>query len=219
MRNHILVNFMVRRCRFEPPTRGFSVHCSTPELANDFNNLLTQINPLSQYSNKWNENGSIRKRNRKFQAQIRRDCVTAESKTSTNKKKCHCLSDRHWGENRRRWNKCICPKATSLADLITLYSQEITPLKKWCDVEQRRLSRLLIDPIAGTSLIKRTSAQLAELRDRRMNDVVRAAHYDMILFNCCIKTAQLEWGVPRCSNPAYNLRILNGIKRPCLQTK
>ena len=48
------------------------------------------------------------------------------------------------------------------------------------------------DPVTGTSLAKRTSAQLAELRHRRMNDVVRAAHYDVILIKRCIKIAQLE---------------------------
>ena len=44
---------------FEPPTRGFSIHCSTPELLKDFNNLLTQTKPLSQYSHKGDENWAV----------------------------------------------------------------------------------------------------------------------------------------------------------------
>jgi len=105
------------------------------------------------------------------------------------------------------------PKATSLADLITRYSQEITPLKKGRDTEQRRLSRLLRDPIAATPLSKLTSAKLAEFRDRRINDGVRAAQYDLILIKHCIKIARLEWGVPMPNNPVDNIRIPNGIKK------
>jgi integrase len=105
------------------------------------------------------------------------------------------------------------PKATSLADLITRYSQEITPLKKGRDTEQRRLSRLLRDPVAATPLSKLTSAKLAEFRDRRINDGVRAAQYDLILIKHCIKIARLEWGVPMPNNPVDSIRIPNGIKR------
>jgi len=71
----------------------------------------------------------------------------------------------------------------------------------------------LRDPIAATPLSKLTSAKLAEFRDRRVNDGVRAAQYDLILIKHCIKIARLEWGVPMPSNPVDAVRIPNGIKR------
>ena len=67
------------------------------------------------------------------------------------------------------------PKATSLSDLLVRHSQEVIPAKSRCDPEQRRLSRLLRDPLAATLPSKLTGAKLAELRDRRMNDSVQAA--------------------------------------------
>ena len=157
--------------------------------------------------------GSIRKRNGKFQAQIRRDGVPPLSKTFTNKKDAVVWVRGIEARIDAGETNVSAPKATSLADLITRYSQEITPLKKGRDTEQRRLGRLLRDPVAATPLSKLTSAKLAEFRDRRINDGFRAAQYDLILIKHCIKIARLEWGVSMPNNPVDNIRIPNGIKR------
>ena len=139
--------------------------------------------------------GNIRKRHGKFQAQVRREGVTPVYKTFTNKKDAVVWVRGIEARIDAGETNVAAPKATSLADLITRYSQEITPLKKGRDTEQRRLSRLLRDPITATPLSKLTSAKLAEFRDRRINDGVRAAQYDLILIKHCIKIARLEWGV------------------------
>ena len=131
--------------------------------------------------------GTIRKRNGKFQAQIRRDGVPPLSKTFLMKKDAAVWVRGIEARIDAGETNVAAPKVTSLADLITRYSQEITPLKKGRDTEQRRLSRLLRDPIAITPLSKLTSAKLAEFRDRRINDGVRAAQYDLILIKHCIK--------------------------------
>ena len=157
--------------------------------------------------------GTIRKRNGKFQAQVRRDGVPPLSKTFIMKKDAVVWVRGIEARIDAGETNVALPKATSLADLITRYSQEITPLKKGRDTEQRRLSRLLRDPITVTPLSKLTSAKLAEFRDRRINDGVRAAQYDLILIKHCIKIARLEWGVPMPNNPVDNIRIPNGIKR------
>ena len=157
--------------------------------------------------------GNIRKRHGKFQAQVRREGVTPVYKTFTNKKDAVVWVRGIEARIDAGETNVAAPKATSLADLITRYSQEITPLKKGCDTEQRRLSRLLRDPISITPLSKLTSAKLAEFRDRRINDGVRAAQYDLILIKHCIKIAHLEWGVAMPNNPVDNIRIPNGIKR------
>lgn len=157
--------------------------------------------------------GTIRKRNGKFQAQIRRDGVPPLSKTFTMKKDAVVWVRGIEARIDAGEVNVAAPKAISLADLIKRYSQEITPQKKGRDTEQRRLSRLLRDSIAITPLSKLTSAKLAEFRDRRINDGVRAAQYDLILIKHCIKIARLDWGVSMPNNPVDNIRIPNGIKR------
>ena len=157
--------------------------------------------------------GSIRKRNGKFQAQVRREGVTPISKTFTSKKDAVVWVRGIEARIDTGETNVSAPKATTLADLLSRYSQEVTPAKKGREPEQRRLSRLLRDPISVTPLSKLTSAKLAEFRDRRINDGVRAAQYDLILIKHCIKIARLEWGVPMPSNPVDSVRIPNGIKR------
>jgi integrase len=157
--------------------------------------------------------GNIRKRHGKFQAQVRREGVTPIYKTFANKKDAVVWVRGIEARIDAGETNVSAPKATTLAHLLSRYSKEVTPAKKGCDPEQRRLSRLLRDPIAATPLSKLSSAKLAEFRDRRVNDGVRAAQYDLILIKHCIKIARLEWGVPMPSNPVDAVRIPNGIKR------
>ena len=82
--------------------------------------------------------GTIRKRNGKFQAQIRRDGVPLLSKTFLMKKDAVVWVRGIEARIDAGETNVTAPKATSLADLITRYSQEITPLKKGRDTEQRR---------------------------------------------------------------------------------
>ena len=54
---------------------------------------------------------------------------------------------------------------------------------------------------------------IANFRDRRIKDGVRAAQIDLILIRHCIKIARIEWGVTIQSNPVDGVRISNGVKR------
>jgi len=157
--------------------------------------------------------GNIRKRHGKFQAQVRREGVTPIYKTFTNKKDAVVWVRGIEARIDAGETNVSAPKATTLAHLLSRYSQEVTPAKKVRDPEQRRLSRLLRDTISATPLSKLSSAKLAEFRDRRVNDGVRAAQHDLILIKHCIKIARLEWGVPIPNNPVDSVRIPNGIKR------
>ena len=157
--------------------------------------------------------GNIRKRHGKFQAQVRREGIKPIYKTFTNKKDAIVWVRGIEARIDAGETNVSAPKATTLAQLLNRYSQEVTPAKKGCGPEQRRLSRLSRDPIAATPLSKLTSAKLAEFRDRRMNDGIRAAQYDLILIKHCIKIARLEWGVPMPHNPVDAIRIPNGINR------
>ena len=135
---------------------------------------------------------NIRKRHGKFQAQVRREGVTPIYKTFTNKKDAVVWVRGIEARIDAVETNISALKANNLAHLMRQYSQEVTPSKRGGDPEQRQLSRLLSDPVAETPLSKLSGAKLAEFRDRRVNDDVRAAQYGLILIKRCIKIARLE---------------------------
>ena len=135
---------------------------------------------------------NIRKRHGKFQAQVRREGVTPIYKTFTNKKDAVVWVRGIEARIDAGETNISALKANNLAHLMRQYSQEVTPSKRGGDPEQRQLSRLLSDPVAETPLSKLSGAKLAEFRDRRVNDDVRAAQYGLILIKRCIKIARLE---------------------------
>ena len=156
--------------------------------------------------------GSIRKRNDKFQAQVRREGVSPVSKTFSKKKDAivwvRALEARiDAGETH-----VVAPKAITLGNLLKRYSEEITPLKKGRDPELRRLKRLLRDNISSTPLAKLNGPRLVTFRDRRIGDGIRAAQYDLVLIRHCLNIARKEWGVSLLSNPVNDIRFPNGIK-------
>ena len=84
--------------------------------------------------------------------------------------------------------------------------------KKGRPQEERRISRLLRDPITKVKLANLTSAELATFRDRRMLDGIRAAQIDLVLIRHCLNVARREWGVNLPSNPVNEIKIPNGVK-------
>ncbi len=156
--------------------------------------------------------GSIRRRNGRYQAQIRRQGVQNITKTFSTIK------------DAKVWVRGIetridagdiniaVPKAVTLGDLLQRYGKEVTVHKKGQPQEERRISRLLKDPITKVLLANLTSAQLATFRDRRMLDGVRAAQIDLVLIRHCLNLAKREWGVTLPSNPVNEIKIPNGVK-------
>ena len=157
--------------------------------------------------------GSIRKRGLKFQAQVRREGAQPVSKTFTLKKDAEVWMRSIEARIDVGEVNVAAPKTLTLRDLLTRYAIEITPEKKGRDQEQRRINRLLRDQISDYRLSQLSSAVMAEFRDRRIIDGVRAAQIDLILIRHCIKLARLEWGVNMPTNPVEGIRIPNGIKR------
>ena len=90
--------------------------------------------------------GSIRKRNGKFQAQVRRDGVPDLSKTFTSRKDATVWVRGLEARIDAGETTVAAPKAITLADVLLRYSQEVTPQKKGREAEQKRLNRLLRDP-------------------------------------------------------------------------
>jgi len=157
--------------------------------------------------------GSIRKRNGKYQAQVRREGVKPVSKTFLTKKDAEIWVRGIEARIDVGEVNVAMPKLLTLRDLLVRYADEITPQKKGKPQEFRRISRLLKDRISDTKLSKLSSARIAEFRDRRMKDGVRAAQIDLILIRHAIKIARLEWGIELSTNPVEGVRIPNGVVR------
>ena len=156
--------------------------------------------------------GSIRKRNGKYQAQVRRAGASPISKTFTNKRDAQVWVRGIEARIDVGDTGVAAPRAATLGQLLQRYSEEITPQKKGAAPELRRLKRLINDPISDTSLSALSSHSLATFRDRRLADGVRACQYDLVLIRHCWNIAKKEWGIPLPSNPVSDIRVPNGIR-------
>ena len=156
--------------------------------------------------------GSIRKRNGKYQAQVRRAGVSSVSKTFTHKKDALVWVRGVEARIDVGDTSIKTPRSTTLGDLLKRYSDEVTPTKKGAAPELRRLKRLINDPVSATPLNSVTSHLLAVFRDRRLLDGPRACQYDLILIRHCWNIARKEWGVPLPPNPVSDIRVPNGIR-------
>lgn len=151
---------------------------------------------------------SIRKRNGKWQVQVRKK----GSKTNTRTFGCR--------DNAKIWAKqreleietgSLVQKLDehlTVGDLVARYAAEITPTKKGRAPELRRLQRLLNDPISKCKLGSAVPAVFASFRDRRLRDGVRASSYDLVLLRHMFNIAKYEWGIPLADNP------LSYVKKP-----
>ena len=157
--------------------------------------------------------GSIRKRNGKYQAQVRRHDAQPVSRTFTTKK--DALVWIRGVETRIDAGDVhiASPKMVTLGDLLKRYAEEITSAKKGKLQELRRINRLLRDPLAAIQLSLLSSTILAEFRDRRIHDGLRATQIDLVLIRHCIKIARQEWGITMPSNPVDAIRIPNGVRQ------
>ena len=104
--------------------------------------------------------GSIRKRNGKYQAQVRRAGASPISKTFTHKKDALVWVRGVEARIDVGDTSIKTPRATTLGDLLTRYAKEITPTKKGADPELRRLKRLINDPVSAAPLSVVTIPQI-----------------------------------------------------------
>ena len=156
--------------------------------------------------------GSIRKRNGKYQAQVRRAGASPLSKTFTIKKDAQVWIRGIEARIDVGDTSIKVPRTTTLGELLERYSKQVTPNKKGAAPELRRLKRLINDPVSATPLNAVTSHLLAVFRDRRLLDGPRACQYDLVLIRHCWNIARKEWGIPLPPNPVSDLRVPNGIR-------
>ena len=152
---------------------------------------------------------SFRKRNGKWQVQVRRSGSEPQTRTFRSKEDAQV-----WARMiEARMDRADLPdgqkelKSLSLGDLLVRYREEITPRKKSAHKERYRLQRLLNHDIAQTRLDRLHAHKFATFRDERLTRVgPQAARHDLNLLSHAINIARTEWGVCLPSNPIDQIR-------------
>ena len=150
---------------------------------------------------------TYRKRNSKWQAIIRHKNIGTVTRSF--KSKSHAIKWVHEQENiiEAGHYGLLKPDSVLLGELLSRYYKEITQGKRSANTEERRLNRLIKDPISALTLDKLSSSAIAAFRDRRLPDGARTAHYDLTLIRHCLKIAIHEWGLMLSSNPVDFIKM------------
>ena len=148
---------------------------------------------------------TIRKRNNKWQAQVRHRNAGAVSKTFT--RRCDALD---WSrEQEIKMEKgtygCLLPEQVTLRELLERYLNEVTPRKRGRARERARVRRLMTEDICSSHVSSLDTRTLTAFRDRRLMDGIRACQYDLVIISHCLKTAKLEWGLRIDDNPVSHI--------------
>lgn len=151
---------------------------------------------------------SIRKKNGRWQAQVRSRVYGSTSKTFHKK-----ADAEYWAKDQEalmqsgRWQKPNLCNLT-IRDMIEEYAKRVTPQKRGKDTELRRLKRLLGEKPLMSVLLKEAHPPIfAIFRDRRLGDGVRACQYDLVLLRHAWNMARIEWGWPLGDNPLSLIRM------------
>ena len=151
---------------------------------------------------------SIRKKNGRWQAQVRSRVHGSISKTFHKK-----ADAEYWAKEQEalmqsgQWQKPGLHNLT-IGDMIEEYARRVTPQKRGKDTELRRLKRLLVEKPLMSVLLKEAHPPIfASFRDRRLGDGVRACQYDLVLLRHAWNMARIEWGWPIGDNPLTLIRM------------
>lgn len=150
---------------------------------------------------------NIRKRGNKFQVQVRRTGSQSYTKTFERLTEAKAWARTQEVSIDRREAGIHKPITTPLRHFLTRYLEEITPSKKSCASESRRISRLLKDPISNKRVCDLTPSVLASFRDLRLKNGRRAASYDLQIIRHTLNIARLEWGFTFKENPVDLIRM------------
>ena len=150
---------------------------------------------------------TFRKRNKKWQAIVRHKDIGTTTRSFISK-----TNALRWvREQEERLETGVYgrlePSRVTLGDLLKRYSQEITPAKRGAETEQRRLKRLIRDPLSLLTVDQLNSPVIAGFRDHRLQDGTRACQYDLVLIRHCLNIAINEWGLMLTSNPVDRVKM------------
>ena len=151
---------------------------------------------------------TIRRRNGKWQVQVRRQNLPALSKTFFLKSDAES-----WGRQQEvNLDKNILPTAKTnltFGDLLRRYADEITVKKRGARFEKARIQSVLRHPISQLGLEKLLPEIVASYRNQRLNQVQPASvRRELTILSHVLETAKSDWGVKSLENP------FKAVKRP-----
>ena len=136
---------------------------------------------------------NIRERKGKFQVQTRRAGSVSITRTLLCKRQAVKWAMKTEIELEQGSFNRIDLAALSVGDLLNRYRQTVVPRKRCHQTEDRRLQRLIQDPISNILLSEITSADIAVFRDRRLSDGIRTCQYDLSILRHMFRIAIEEW--------------------------
>jgi integrase len=158
---------------------------------------------------------TLRKRNGKWQVQVRRHGSAPSTRTFGSKS--DALA---WGRLQEaridRGEVLDAPKrlrGLSVGDLLRRYRTEVTPKKKSAGKEIYRIDRLQAHRLSSVTLSELGSHHIAEFRDQRLVQVgSQTARHDLNLLGHVFSVAARDWGIPLEHNPVREIRLPNPSK-------
>jgi integrase len=153
---------------------------------------------------------SIRKRNGKFQVQIRRTGYPTIAKSFVQKK-----DAQEWARLREieldRDELAPCRrnlKTIKLSDLVERYVSEVLPEKRSQDVETIVLNSFLKDSICKKLLSHLSTSDFADYRDRRLTEITPISlKRQLAPLHNMFEIAREEWEIPIKENPLSKLKL------------
>jgi integrase len=144
---------------------------------------------------------SIRKRNGRYQVQVRSIGACPQTKTFTYKADAEVWAlEVQLSHERGSFGDRNKLKDT-LAQVLLRYRDEMSPQKRGSRQEIARIDRLLKDPISLVTLARLSPEVLARFRDRRLKDGTVACSYDLTIISGVLNQSRKEWSYPLASNP------------------
>lgn len=152
---------------------------------------------------------TIRKRGRRWEAQVRKAGVTSANKSFLNKadadrwaRQTEAAIER--GETAPSHNAAF----KHVSCILHQYLDSVTPLKRGAQEEGYRIRAMLKDTIACVSIDRLTSQHIADYRDRRLLKVAPpSVRREIVIIRHAIEIARLEWGCGLQNNPAAVIRM------------
>ena len=152
---------------------------------------------------------SFRKRNGRWQVQVRRKGSPSVSRTFQSK-----ADARVWARMMEaKIDADELPtnhrdlKTITLAKLIIRYRDEVTPVKRSATQETYRLNRLLKQKISLVSLDRLSGKEFSKFRDDRLGEVgPQAVRHELNVLAHILRIAVREWGIPLPKNPVDEIR-------------
>ncbi len=152
---------------------------------------------------------SIRKRNDKWQAQVRRTGHSPRAKSFQSR-----ADAQRWVRQTEveldRLALAYHParlERTTVSDLLTRYRDEVTPNKRGAASETKRIEVFLREEWASLTLARILPLAFKKHRDRRLREVKPGTVIrELGLLHAVFEVARREWDIPMTENPIANVR-------------